>query len=141
VSPNETVAVQLSDGRVMLNVRSPSKAARRIVVYSKDGARHWSAPVFHPQLPEPVCFASMVRVGAGRLVYVSPDSVGRERKNLTARVSDDDGKTWSVKRVLEAGPSAYADLAVLPVGGIAAFYEAGRMAPYETLTLGRFDLK
>ena len=63
VSPNETAAVQLADGRVMLNVRSPSKAQRRIVVYSKDGARRWSAPVFHPQLPEPVCFASMVRSG------------------------------------------------------------------------------
>ena len=141
VSPNETTAVQLTDGRVMLNVRSPSKAARRIVVYSKDGARHWSAPMFHPQLPEPVCFASMVRLAAGTLVYVSPDSVGRERKNLTVRVSYDEGKTWSVKRVLEAGPSAYADLAALPDGGIAAFYEAGRMAPYETLTLGRFDFE
>jgi sialidase-1 len=110
------------------------------VVYSKDGARHWSAPEFHPQLPEPVCFASMVRLAAGRLLYVSPDSGGRERKNLTVRVSDDEGRTWGVKRVLEAGPSAYADLAVLPGGGILCFYEAGMERPYETLTLGRFDL-
>ena len=84
-SPNETAAVQLTDGRVMLNVRSPSKTQRRIVVYSKDGALHWSAPVFHAQLPEPVCFASMMRLGARRLLYVSPDSLGRERKNLTLR--------------------------------------------------------
>ena len=140
-SPNETSAVQLTDGRVMLNVRSPSKAQRRIVVYSKDGARHWSAPAFHAQLPEPVCFASMVRLGPGRLLYVSPDSQGRERKNLTVRVSDDEGMTWSVKRVLEAGPSAYADLAVLPDGRILCFYEAGRERPYETLTLGRFDFE
>jgi sialidase-1 len=140
-SPNETTAVQLADGRVMLNVRSPSKAQRRIVVYSKDGARRWSAPVFHPQLPEPVCFASMVRLATGRLVYVSPDSFGRERKNLTVRMSDDEGKTWDLKSVLEAGPSAYADLAALPGGGILCFYEAGKERPYETLTLGRFDLE
>jgi sialidase-1 len=139
-SPNETSAVQLADGRVMLNVRSPSKAQRRIVVYSKDGARHWSAPVFHEQLPEPVCFASMVRLAVGKLLYVSPDSGGRERRNLTIRVSDDEGTTWSVKRVLEAGPSAYADLAVLPEGVILCFYEAGKERPYETLTLGRFNL-
>jgi sialidase-1 len=140
-SPNETAAVQLADGRVMLNVRSPSKAQRRIVVHSKDGARHWSAPVFHQQLPEPVCFASMARLGAGRLLYVSPDSQGRERKNLTLRVSYDEGTTWSAKRVLEAGPSAYADLAVLPGGRILCFYEAGRTAPYETLTFGRFNFE
>jgi sialidase-1 len=72
---------------------------------------------------------------------VSPDSLGRERKNLTVRLSSDEGKSWSVKRVLEAGPSAYADLAVLPDGGILCFYEAGKRGPYETLTLGRFSLK
>jgi sialidase-1 len=55
-------------------------------------------------------------------------------------VSDDEGTTWSVKRVLEAGPSAYADLAVLPEGVILCFYEAGKERPYETLTLGRFNL-
>jgi len=140
-SPNETSAVQLADGRVMLNVRSPSKAQRRIVVYSKDGVRHWSTPVFHQQLPEPVCFASMVRLGKGRLLYVSPDSGGRERKNLTVRVSYDEGTTWSVKRVVESGPSAYADLAMLPDGGILCLYEAGRERPYEALTLGRFNFE
>ena len=46
-----------------------------------------------------------------------------------------------MKRVLEAGPSAYADLAVLPDGGILCLYEAGRERPYETLTLGRFDFE
>ena len=46
-----------------------------------------------------------------------------------------------MKRVLEAGPSAYADLAVLPDGGILCLYEAGRERPYETLTLWRFDFE
>jgi sialidase-1 len=147
VSPNETAAVQLTDGRVMLNVRSPSKAQRRIVVYSKNGIRRWSAPVFHQQLPEPVCFASMVRLsmrktgGRDRLLYVNPDTPTRERRNLTVRVSSDEGKTWGVKRALEPGPSAYADLAVLPDGGILCLYEAGMARPYDTLTLARFDLE
>jgi sialidase-1 len=139
-SPNETSAVQLSDGGVMMNVRSQSKAQRRIVVYSKDGARHWSAPVFHAQLPEPVCFACMARLPEDRLLYVSPDSGGRERRNLTVRVSNHEGATWNVQRVLEAGPSAYADMAVLPDGAILCFYETGKDRPYETLTLGRFRL-
>ncbi len=61
VFPNETAAIQLEDGRVMLNVRTESKAHRRLVVYSKDGATNWSHPEFQPQLLEPICFASMVR--------------------------------------------------------------------------------
>jgi sialidase-1 len=139
-SPNETAAVQLADGRVMLNVRSPSKAQRRIVVYSKDGARSWSAPRFHPQLPETVCFASVVRYGRGRLLYVNPDSGTRERRNLTVQVSYDEGENWKVKRVIEPGPSAYADLAVTRGGGIICLYEAGLGRPYETLTVARFNL-
>ena len=83
----------------------------------------------------------MVRLGKGRLLYVSPDSGGRERKNLTVRVSYDEGTTWSVKRVVESGRSAYADLAMLPDVGILCLYEAGRERPYETLTLGRFNFE
>jgi sialidase-1 len=141
VSPNETVAVQLADGRVMLNVRSPSKEAHRIVVYSRDGATRWSAPVFDPQLPDPVCFASMVRAGRTRLLFVSPNAGSRERKNLTVRLSDDEGKNWKVRRTLEEGPSAYSDLAVLPDGTILCFYEAGAKTPYDTLTIARFHLE
>ena len=37
INPNETVAIELNDGRVMLNVRSESKAHRRLVTISPDG--------------------------------------------------------------------------------------------------------
>jgi sialidase-1 len=153
-SPNETTAVQLADGRVMLNVRSPSKQQRRIVVFSKDGATHWSAPVFDDQLAEPICFASMVRYSLKkkRLLFVNPDNLSRadgketpglarDRKNVTVRLSNDDGKSWPVKRVLEPGPSAYSDLAVLPNGDILCFYEAGEKTPYDKLTVARFNLE
>jgi len=41
IFPNETVIVQLTDGRVMLNVRSESLAHRRLVTTSPDGATQW----------------------------------------------------------------------------------------------------
>ncbi len=165
VSPNETAAVQLTDGRVMLNVRSPSKEQRRIVVFSKDGATHWSAPAFADELPEPLCFASLARLsfkktgGRDRLLFVNPDNLARadgkdtpglarDRKNVTVRLSYDEGKTWPVKRALEPGPSAYSDLAVLPDGTMLCFYEAGLgreprpVNPYDTLEfLARFNLE
>ena len=140
-SPNETTAVQLGDGRVMLNMRSPSARQRRVVTFSKDGATHWSAPVFDDQLFEPVCFASMVRMAKNRLLFVNPDSALRQRRNLTVRLSEDDGRTWKIKRAIEPGPSAYADLAVLRDGTIVCFYESGIAGPYEALTLARFNLE
>jgi len=42
--------------------------------------------------------------------------------------------------VLHAGPSAYSDLAVLPNGEIACFYEAGETNPYESIVFVRFPL-
>ena len=50
INPNETVAVELADGRVMLNVRSESKQHRRLVTTSKDGATDWSTPKFDDAL-------------------------------------------------------------------------------------------
>lgn len=140
-SPNETTAVQLNDGRVMLNMRAPSPKQRRIVTFSKDGATAWTAPAFDDALFEPVCFASLVRQGKHRLIFVNPDSAKRERRNLTVRVSEDDGRTWTAKRALEPGPSAYADLAMLRDGTILCFYESGAKTSYDTLTLARFNLE
>ena len=59
VNPNETTAVELSDGRVMLNIRSESKQHRRAVAVSPDGATSWTKPAFDDALVEPVCMASL----------------------------------------------------------------------------------
>jgi sialidase-1 len=152
-SPNETTAVELADGRVMLNVRSPAMEHRRVIVISKDGATNWSAPRFQQDLPDPICFASLVRFstvktgGKNRLLFSNPDNVTRtdgkdlvnkDRKNLTVRLSHDEGGTWPIKKTIDAGPSGYSDLAVLPDGTILCYYEAG--APSRFLKLARFNL-
>ena len=61
IYPNETTAVQLADGRVMLNARSESKQQRRLTTVSSDGATGWSTPKFDEALLEPICMASLVR--------------------------------------------------------------------------------
>jgi sialidase-1 len=159
VYPNETAAIQLADGRVMLNVRTESKAQRRLLVYSKDGATKWSHPEFQQQLLEPICFASMVRLstqssgGRNRILFVNPDNLSRhdgkeepgksrDRKNLTVQLSYDEGKDWSVKKVVEAGASGYSDLAVLPNFDILCWYEKGleNTFPSQSLVLAKFSL-
>jgi sialidase-1 len=149
-SPNETSAVQLADGRVMLNARIASARNRRAIVTGPDGATHWSAPRYQEDLPDPICFAGFVslpsrRGHAGALLFTNPDNLARadgrdqiskDRRNVTIRVSTDEGASWPVKRVIEAGPSGYSDLAVLPNRDILCFYEsAGKF-----LTLARFPL-
>ena len=145
VNPNETALVELSDGRVMLNARSESKARRRLVAMSADGAGGWSRPLFDEALPEPVCFGSLARHPRAGLLFVNPDNpIDRTRRNVTVRLSRDDGKTWHVKRSLEPGGSGYADVAVARDGTVLAFYERnaevnGRWRT-QALVLARFAL-
>ncbi len=56
------------------------------------------------------------------------------RRNLTIRLSYDEGKTWPVKKVLEPGPAGYSDLAVGPDGSIFCFFERGGFSgdPFQT---------
>ena len=142
IFPNETVIVQLTDGRVMLNVRSESLAHRRLVTTSPDGATQWSKPRFDEALVEPICMGSIVRVSGGersgktRIAFANPNNLDREdgkaavgksrdRKNLTIKLSYDEGQTWPVSKALEPGWSGYSDLAVLPDGTMLCFYERG----------------
>lgn len=137
-NPNETTVSELSTGEVMLICRSPSKPNRKLVSTSHNGASDWTEPVFHPSLLEPICMASIVAYPKqpGMQLFSNPHSVaidnqtGKEipaskgpRRNLSIKLSYDDGKSWPVNKTLAAGPSAYSDLAVMPNGEIVCLYE------------------
>jgi sialidase-1 len=148
-NPNETMAIQLEDGRVMLNIRNVSEEHRRGVSYSPDGISNWTKPAFDEQLFEPICMASIVRIPAkkksdkSRILFVNPDSRDIPkfpRKNLTAKLSYDEGKTWSVNKVLDAGPAGYSDLAVAADGTVYCLYETNTGKDWNyTLILKRFS--
>ncbi len=153
VNPNETTVAELPDGRVMLNVRSESKANRRLVTVSPDGATKWSPPAFDDALPEPICFGSLLSVPGPRplLVFSNPDTLekaggkavpgqGRDRKNVSVRASADGGKTWGKAKVVEPGWSAYSDLAPAPDGGVYLFYERARGFGKDEIRYGRLSL-
>ncbi len=137
-NPNETMLAALSDDSVMLVTRSVSKPNRKIITISPNGATAWSKPLFHDQLWEPICMASIVAHPSkpGTLIFSNPhnlsfDKEGKEvpagrgkRENLCIKLSRDDGKTWPVNKVLDPGKAAYSDLAVLPDGTVLCLYEA-----------------
>jgi sialidase-1 len=148
--PNETMITTLADGRVLLVARNVSKANRKLVSISVNGATGWSTPKFHDQLWEPICMASIVAHPSkpGTQIFSGPrtlglDATGKEipagkgkRENVSIMLSRDDGATWPVSRTLDAGPSAYSDLAVLPDGNVICLYEQG-----SNIVAARFNLE
>ncbi len=138
-NPNETAAVELSDGRVMLNARTIASSNRRLITTSPDGIGKWSTPSFDTALLDPQCMGSLLRIpgstSQGRVLFCNPHNLKRdsngnelpgahgERKNLTVKISVDDGQTWQLAKTIEEGTSAYSDLALLPDGTTLCFYE------------------
>ncbi len=161
INPNETVAIELNDGRVMLNVRSESKAHRRLVVTSPDGATNWSAPKFDDELLEPICMGGIVRYNYGDqngILFSNPHNLdvtkgkpepgkSRTRKNVSVKLSRDEAQTWPINKLIEDGPSMYSDIAVTHSGTILCFYgrsgEKTGLAAFAggRLTLARFNLE
>ena len=150
-NPNESTVVELSDGRVMMNSRSVSRASRRLITTSPDGATGWSTPYFENALWEPICMAGLVGLPQkpGTLLFSNPHSLEFDpatgqplpgargkRRNVSIKLSRDDGKTWPVNRTLEEGSSAYSDLAILPDETVLCFYERDKR-----LTIARFNLE
>jgi sialidase-1 len=132
----------------MLVSRSVSKANRKLVTTSPDGATGWTTPVFHDQLWEPICMASIATHPSGLLLFSNPHTLARDkdgqeipagrgkRENLCIKLSRDHGQTWPVNKVLDPGKAAYSDLAILPDGTVLCLYEADT-----SIDCARFNLE
>ncbi|MDB6121692.1 MAG: Exo-alpha-sialidase, partial [Pedosphaera sp.] len=140
INPSEAEIVELADGRVMMNGRSEAKRNRRLVTFSRDGSSGWTKPQFAEELKEPICMGSIARFSLktesdkNRIIFSNPDNLARadhkqepgknrDRKNLSIKLSYDEGTTWPITKVLEAGISSYSDLAVLKDGTVLCLYE------------------
>ena len=143
---NECQVVELTDGRLMLNMRNYDRTKhQRQVAVSVDGGMSWTGQRFDPTLIEPICQAALRRYswpGAGKeslLLFSNPAS-RTQRVAMTVRLSKDEGTTWPSSKLLHAGPSAYSDLAATPDGRIHCLYEGGRTHPYEWIMSATFAL-
>ena len=109
---NECQAVQLGDGRLMLNCRSVAPTKFRTVAVSSDLGASWTAhSTSRKALVEPNCNGSLYRFdyerdGGARhvILFANPHSqTGRDHQSI--QVSFDDGATWSDQHrlLLDAG--------------------------------------
>lgn len=144
---NECQVVELADGQgtLLLDMRAYFGRSRRAQSISRDGGLTWLSPQDQPELIEPVCQASLIRYAwparrePGRLLFSNPADEKR-RRAMTVRLSQDDGKTWPVDRVLHEGPAAYSCLAKLRDGRAACLYERGVTNANERITFAAFSL-
>jgi sialidase-1 len=143
---NESTIAELSDGTLMMNMRSYNRQKSRAISISRDGGTTWS-PIKHDQaLIEPVCQASLVSYrcrdndNKNLLIFSNPANTSG-RSKLTIRLSNDNGKTWPLTKKLHAGSAAYSSLAILPNGDIACFYESGIKSAYETIIYEVFSME
>ncbi len=138
---NESTVVELSDGRILDNMRSYHGKNRRAVATSDDGGETWSDVTFDDTLIEPVCQASLLRYTfpedgeKSRILFSNPASTARVM--MTVRVSYDEAQTWPVAKLIYAGSSAYSCLTVLPDMSIGLLYERDG---YKKITFAQFDL-
>ncbi len=153
---NESQVVELADGRLMMNMRSQSLTNRertgyRSIAFSSDGGASWSAPRFDAHLGDPQVQASLIRYswpdepGGGRLLFANPSPPIQpergKRVRMTVRLSRDDGESWTGRRLIHRGPSAYSSLARLPDGSVGLLYEGGAEQAYQQIRLARFSIE
>jgi len=145
-NPSETMAIELKDGRVMVNIRNASEAHLRGVSYSNNGIGGWTKPIFDKELFEPVCMGTIIRMKGKQhsgILFINPDSrdiPNFPRRNLTAKISNDEGQTWPVKKVIDPGPSGYSDVAIGNDGTVYCLYETNLGKDFNySLVLKRFN--
>ena len=135
---NEAIATELSHDRMMMSVRNQKGDIRaRILAFSSNGGSTWDTAYFEKQLPDPVCQGSLLTLGYknGKAIVAHCNAADEKlRDNLTLRISEDEGLTWTTNILIDksegAGKrdwTAYSDL--VKVGKkIGVFYERNSYA-------------
>lgn len=141
-STNECQVAELADGSLLLNMRGMDGYFRKIA-HSRDGGETWSEVVEDTTLVEPRCqgsiytLTSTVTGDKNRLLFSNPAS--KERKNMTVRISYDEGRNWTASKTIHAGPAAYSCLTILADQTAGCLYECGEKGAYEKITFARFN--
>jgi sialidase-1 len=148
----ESMAVQLSDGSVMLNMRhnenrnDTTVSNGRAVAITSDLGETWAEhPTSRRALIEPTCMASLHKhdytengVKKSILLFSNPNSKNG-RHHITIKVSFDDGKTWPEKYWLlldELKSRGYSCLTSINENSIGILYEGSQsMMTIEKITL------
>ena len=141
-STTENMAVELTDGAIMLNMRcgknktDTSDTNGRVIAITRNLGVDWTEhPASRGALHEPVCMASIIRHDyqvkdqkKSVLLFANPDSKTL-RHHMTIKVSYDDGLTWPAhKKILldEWKSRGYSCLTSIDADTIGIVYESSQ---------------
>ena len=130
----EPQMLQRRDGSIYLSARTSGGPHQRSVADSTDGGKTWSPKRFDKSLYDPFCQASLLKLpptdGQPRWLYCHPTGPGR--RNLTVRMSIDEGRTWNAGTLrLRAGDSQYSSMARLRNGQVGVLYDCWQDNNYQ----------
>ena len=124
---DEAKVVELPNGNILMSIRNRAKQ-HRLFALSTDGGETWSEPQVNTTLQDPACNGDIIAYnykGKNLLLHSLPASP-TTRENVTVYVSEDNGTTWTAKRRIFNGYSAYSSLQVLDDGTIGIIVEEGK---------------
>jgi sialidase-1 len=121
----EAALIELSDGRIYYNSRvhwsKRPRNKRRREAWSSDGGVTWEKWKIIDALPDGDqgrtygCMGGLTRLPARDrdiLIFSNLDTDAQHRERVTVWASFDGGKTWPIKRLIDAGRSGYSSLTV-----------------------------
>jgi sialidase-1 len=148
---SEAQVVELSDGRLMMNMRRVgSRPLFRAVSRSANRGVTWDTVTHDFALPSSGVQGSILRYtleteqDADRIVFSNPangtDDTANSRTKMTVRVSLDEASTWAHNRELHAGWSAYSSTVITQDFLVGCMYEWGTASRYEAFVFERMSL-
>ena len=82
-------------------------------------------------MPDPIVFSDMVSTADGKTLLLTHPNSELARRNVSLFSSGDGGASWTLRALLDDGPSQYSSLAVLPNGSVAAQWNSGCQHPFD----------
>lgn len=110
-------------GQIVLMARNQHPSGRVLRAVSHDRGYSWTNVAFLGDVPEIFSQPSSVRLNDGRIAFCNPSAMLPHRGWGVVRVSADAGKTWPIKRTINADRHGYQSLAILPDGEVVVVWE------------------
>jgi sialidase-1 len=126
----ECEALQISNGELMMVTRFTMDCSRyhpnqyQKISFSKDAGKSWYENR-DIALKTPICQSSLDKTSDGTIYFTHPDCF-LTRANLSVGISDNDGETWSIKRMYN-GPSGYSCVSVDSSDTVYVLAEVGKV--------------
>ena len=138
---DEPMILERRDGSLWFLARTAVGVGFLAEAFSFDGGATWENSHL-TDIADPSARFFLRRLNSGRVLLIKNDSRGqskniKDRYNMTAFLSEDDGRSWCASLLIDPGNSSYPDAAEDENGNIYLVHDRGRYAARE-IVISRF---